>query len=733
MKSKIFRILLPTSAIIAALLFAACGSAAEAPAPAAPAPAAPAPAAPAPAAPAPAAPAPAAPAPAAPAPAAPAPGEPAIGASLIGTLEGPVVITDESQYPTSFSEAPQFAALVTAGSLPPVEERIGSDPLVVQPVHETGEYGGIWRRGFSGPGDKWNGYRCCSGTDSVLFWDFTGNTPVPNIAKSWESDASGKVFTIHLREGMKWSDGESFNADDFVFWYESMHQNEELVPVPTSYLGTENGRGTVEKIDDTTIKVSFADPYFLFPQVLAGSTHLGGQAHQGLQGRGFYAPRHYLEQFHPDFVGQEAVDAIAEAEGFDNWINLFKFKNDWALNAELPVVSPWKTATPINQSIWVLERNPYSIWVDTDGNQLPYIDKVIMTQFENLEVHNLRAVAGEYDLQARHVDIQKVPVFIENQEKGEYKLYLDPGDYGSDMQIKFNKSFVEDPEIGDLYRTADFRRALSMGIDREQISETFFLGIAPPRSVAPVEGSSCYPGKEYETKWHTHDVAQANQLLDDLGYSAKDANGIRLRKDGNGPLILEITTLGGQFVQYTQIMEAISQQWLDIGIKLDVREIERSLAEQNYRANVHQMAAWNNDGSEHIFTFPGHVFPFDNGSSGGAEIGLWFQTNGEDGMAPPAYLQTVMSNWRKGFGAPDAERTALCQEIWQLLVDNVNNIGVVGPGPASMGVRIAKTDLGNVPSKQYNSPDGKTPGISRPVTFYWMSEENRQPQTLSIE
>ena len=468
MSLKKIGILLPLALVVSVLILAACGTSDE-PEPAAPSQPAPAPAAAVPAVQPTTAPVAAKVAP-------PAPSEPQMGAALIGELEGPTIIDDEGMWPTSFSEAPQFAELVSAGELPPVAERIGNDPLVIKPVHEIGEYGGIWRRGFSGPADKWNGYRCCTGTDHVLYWDYTGSTARPNIVKAWESSADGKTFSLFLRDGMKWSDGHPFTADDFVFWYEHMHNNEELIPVKTSYFQTPSGPGTLEKVDDLTVKITFPDPYYLFIDVLAGATHLGGHAYQGPSARGMFAPAHYMEQFHPAFAGEEEVAKIVEAEELDNWVTLFKQKNDWALNPDLPVVTPWRTVQPITEPTWVLERNPYSIWVDTEGNQLPYIDKVIMTVFENLEVHNLRAVAGEYDMQARHVDIQKVPVFLENEEKGAYKLYLDPGDYGSDMQVKINKSYQDDPEIGDLLRTVDFRRALSLGVDRGQISETFFPG-----------------------------------------------------------------------------------------------------------------------------------------------------------------------------------------------------------------------------------------------------------------
>src|SRR5215510_7559157 len=71
--------------------------------------------------------------------------------SLVGKLEGAEVVTDPARYPKSFKEAPELAELVKAGKLPPVQERIGRDPLVVKPLREVGKYGGTWRRGFTGP------------------------------------------------------------------------------------------------------------------------------------------------------------------------------------------------------------------------------------------------------------------------------------------------------------------------------------------------------------------------------------------------------------------------------------------------------------------------------------------------------------------------------------------------------------------------------------------------------
>ena len=154
------------------------------------------------------------------------------GKSLIGKLEGPEVVTDAAKLPKTSKEAPQLAELVRAGKLPPVAERIGQDPLVIKPLNEVGKYGGTWRGGFTGPADFWNGYRCCSGPDHLLFWDYTGDKVTPNIAKGYEMQDGGRTIVLHLRRGMKWSDGRPFTADDFVFWFEDIYRNKDLVPTP---------------------------------------------------------------------------------------------------------------------------------------------------------------------------------------------------------------------------------------------------------------------------------------------------------------------------------------------------------------------------------------------------------------------------------------------------------------------------------------------------------------------
>jgi len=322
-------------------------------------------------------------------------GEPKLGARLIGKLEGPELVLDPAKWPKKLNDAPMLADLVKAGKLPSVEQRVPQEPMVVKPVHSIGKYGGTWRRGFTGPGDAENGNRIVS-TDKILFWDYTGTKIMPCIARDWRLSDDGRVCTIFLRKGMKWSDGHPFTADDFVFWYEDVYLDKDLQPTPHPDFMVNGKAGTLRKRDEYTVVFEFPEPNFLFVDILAGSTAMGGgQATQQYTGRtmGAYMPAHYIKQFLPKYSSRDEMDKKAKAAGFDGWLSYVKSRWDWRLNPELPTLGPWKTVRPINTPTWVLERNPYYYGVDTAGNQLPYIDRISMGLAENLEVLNLGLVS----------------------------------------------------------------------------------------------------------------------------------------------------------------------------------------------------------------------------------------------------------------------------------------------------------------------------------------------------
>lgn len=650
--------------------------------------------------------------------------EPALGSQYIGKLEGYEVLADAVR-PATLQEAPMLAELVKAGTLPPVEQRVPDEPCVTKPLNEIGKYGGTWRRGFTGASDGENGNRMVA-VDKWIFWDYTGTKVIPSLAKAWKISDDGKTTTIYLRKGLKWSDGAPYSADDCMFWFEDMYSDPALVPTPDRAMAPGGKPGKMVKVDDLTIEFQFENPYWLFELVLAGDMLPGrGQAvgQFGPYYYGGYAPRHYLSQFLPKYTDQAKLDADAKAANYTDWKARFQVLKDWERNPDLPGVQPWKlvAGADITTPLWAVERNPYYWEVDTAGNQLPYIDRVQWTLGENTEVINLRAIAGEYDQQERHLAVANLPVFIENQQKGNYTVHIDPGTNGGDANLYFNFSFDADPEVKKWILNKDFRRALSMATDRAQINEAFFLGLGTEGSAIPAPNMPEYPGDEWRTKWHTLDIDQANALLDKIGLDKKDASGMRLRTDGQGILRIEVNTTNS-FVNYSKIAEMIAPQWKKIGITLDIKDMERSTWEQNRNANAQQIAMWSNGGTELIYLYPIHALPVQENSQVGPLIARWYGTGGTDGVAPTdPDLQKCMDLYTEAQTKPLEERNRLAQEVWKTYVDSVLAIGTVGLSPAFLGMRVTSNKLGNIPGRHINAQHMRTPTSSRPTTIFFKS------------
>ena len=607
-------------------------------------------------------------------------------------------------------------------SRPPVASRVPSEPMVIKPVESVGKYGGTWRRAFIGPSDGENGNRIMA-SDKLLFWDFTGSKIVPCVAKGHEISADGKITTLFLRKGMKWSDGHPFTADDFVFWYEDMYLNKDIVPGPIADMSAGGKPGKLVKIDETTVQFVFENPYFLFPSMLAGDTLIGGgQATRQSNGNSYagYAPAHYLKQFMPKYSSEAEANKKAKDAGYESWVRLLHVRKDWELNPELPTLGPWKTVTPINTPTWSMERNPFYYAVDTAGNQLPYLDKVVMTLAENIEVVNLKAMAGELDLQERHIDLQKLPVILDNRDRGKYDVHLDLAFNGADTTLHVNMDFRGDDVIGKLLGTADFRRALSMGIDRDQLNETFWLGLATPGSSAPAESMPENPGPEWRKKWSTLDVAAANKLLDGLGLTKKDSEGYRLRPDNGKRVVIELLAVKA-FMDWPKHAEMIAQHWRKIGIYGDVKEAERGLAFGRLLKSDHHIFVWTNGGTELLYLYSSWALPTDVASGAyGIEHAKWYASNGTQGTKPtdPKMLE-ALELFRSAASKQEGERNKIAQEIWKIMVDQQFTIGTCGQSPALMGVRMASRRLGNIPGRTCIAQHCRTPGSSRPETWFY--------------
>lgn len=633
--------------------------------------------------------------------------------------EGPRAILDTSRIPPQFKEPPMLARAVASGRLPPVRNRIGRDPLVIEPLHRIGRYGGTLHRAINGPNDIAGVVRFASGPDSLLYWDHLWTTPRPNIARDFELSSDGRVVTLFLRRGMRWSDGALFTADDVLFWYEDLYLDRRVVPAPSESLRVGGEDVLVRKVDAQTVQFVAPRPFPLLIELLASFTDIGGPGFYGREAMGGFAPRHYLSRFHPKYRSEDAIDREAREAGLTNWSIYLKKRFDWTFNPELPVVAPWRVTAPINSRNFAMERNPYSVWVDTEGNQLPYIDRISHVLCSGPEAVNFKAAAGQLDFQSRHLLVSNVPFLLANRERSDCDVYLNPS-RDTDLGIRINLSYRLDAEIGDLLGDMRFRRALSLGIDRSEINETFMLGLGIPSASVPTPESRYYPGIEWAGRWAGHDIVTANRLLDEMGLSARDEEGFRLRRDRPDRLRLTCQAFVAHF-DFPAVAEMVREHWERIGIDLDTEIVDPTLAIQQSMAGELQLSL-QLSGAADPFMNPEYLFPYTPlgvGGASGVEYARWFQTDGNAGERPPDEIVDVMELWRAARLQGTERRTAMGRELIRRHVDNVFSIGLVSGGFTYHGVHIRKHDLGNVPRRVVNSQVVRSPANSLPMTFFF--------------
>ncbi len=316
--------------------------------------------------------------------------------------------------------------------------------------------------------------------------------------------------------------------------------------------------------------------------------------------------------------------------------------------------------------------------------------------------------------------IQMLPVYLENAQKGNFTMRLDPGDYGAEVQLYVNQSFDADPEIAKWITNRDFRRALSMGIDRDQLNESFWLGTGTPGSPVVDESHPHNPGPEWRTKWSTLDRKQANELLDKVGLTQKDAEGYRLRTDNGQRLRIVMTTIQAAWMDQTAVCEMIAQHWRQIGIHGEAKELERSLMERQTQNNELMISVRDASTAGSLLTVPTAVIPANPTSGLGPEFGKWYASNGQSGREPqdPA-IRKVFELYRSLAGLPREERDKGAQEIWRIAIDEQWGIGTVGLAAANLGVRLVKNTMGNVPERLSQVRAARHPGATHPATYFF--------------
>ncbi len=596
-----------------------------------------------------------------------------------------------------------LAELVQQGQLPPVEQRLPKNPVVLDGIDGAGNYGGTIRRGYSGVSDYFGPNKV---QQVSLVWYNEDLTIRPDLAESWEVSEDAKTWTFKLREGLKWSDGKDFTTDDFKWWYDNVLNNEKLTNLPsTSYAswvtGKERTLMQAQFPDKLTAVFTFADPNPLF-------------IYNVTRGQPF-VPAEYMKQFHIDFTDQAKVEAAGQAAGFDTWDQFFDDRNR-PLIGERPSVGIWVQDNNFGDQLFVMQRNPYFAQVDSAGNQLPYVDKVTHLIFEAPDAFSSRILAGEVDYQARHLSIGNFTLYKESESQGDYRVLL----LVAAQHVAFQPNHTtKNEKLREFFQNRDVRIALSHAVNRQELNDLIFSGTATPRQYSPLEESPQFYEK-LSNAYIEYDVAKANQLLDAAGYNQKDAQGFRLWKDGSGPISFTIESIYQTGDPFEDAAQAVVKYFGDVGVQSAYKAVERSLYTQRFTANEIEAGFWGGDRTLLPLTAPIIFIGTQPDRPWCPAWGFW-RTNPNDPNAeePPQdhWIRTIWATWDQLAVEPDEQkRNQLFSQILDIWAEELPMIGMLGQLPQPL---IAKNGLKSVKDGIPWDDPTKDEQFINPQTFYW--------------
>jgi peptide/nickel transport system substrate-binding protein len=448
----------------------------------------------------------------------------------------------------SFTEAPILAERVIRGQLPPVAERLPENPLVVVPLKEIGSYGGTIRRALTGDVVQYVGINKTLSESLMGYERPLANSIQLNLAESYEYLDEGLTAVFRIRKGVKWSDGAPYTVDDILFWYEDMTMDEQarnnILP-PSVYI-VDGKPMQMEKVDDHTLRVTASKPMGRILNALASDYSA--------------YPKHILSRFHPRYNPEATYEAFR-----DSTTNAKRI-----LKPGLPRISAWVPTHWDRGQRVVYERNPYYWKVDTEGNQLPYADRIVFTVIQDPQVILLKFINGEIDLFGRYSQTNMYPTLRAEEARGNYELRQSPSDYGPAFYFNFD---APRPALREAFRDIQVRIALSHAMNREELSQIVYHGLLEPGgySFGP---SNAFYSREDHMKYTAYAPEKARVLLDNAGYRDADGDGYRELKDGSR---FEFTVDAVAPSIGVDICELVAEQWREIGIKADLNASLRDI------------------------------------------------------------------------------------------------------------------------------------------------------------
>lgn len=620
--------------------------------------------------------------------------------------------------PADGMEAPTLAERVANGELPPVSERLPVSPKVVEPVERPGTYGGTWRAALVGGQDNaWLSRTL--GYDFLMRWSPDWSGVEPNVAESVDANEDATEFVFHLREGMKWSDGEPFTADDLVFWYEDILVNEEYRAAHPIESWLQDGEGdppVVEKIDDYTVAFHYEAPHGLFLQHLA--TPSGDEPSR--------YPMHYCSQFHPDY-NTENLDELIEEAGATGWVNLMElqcggvqgtpYEAIWQ-NPDLPTLLAWDIVNAYGEGTQlVAERNPYYWKVDSEGRQLPYIDRLVYDILEDREVLLLNVLNGEIDMMSRHFNTNdNKAVISDSREDGDYDFF-ETINSGNSNGFMFNLNH-QDERLRAIFQDKNFRIAMSHAINREEIIDVLFIGQGEPMNNAMSKDSTELYDEEMYTMYTEYDPELAAEYLAEAGITEKGDDGFYLGPDGE-PFSFAVQTT--EAFAHSDRAEMVVNQWRELGIDARLNVVDRSLLYTRKDTNDFDVHVWGAGGGPDILLDPRHFLPVHSESAYAMAWYNWYvNPSGEGAMVPPeeppepVKRQMELYDQIKATGDQELQME-LMREILEISKEQFYVIGISSSPP---GYGIVKSNFHNVPESMPGSWQYPTPAPTNPEQYF---------------
>lgn len=578
-------------------------------------------------------------------------------------------------------EAPMLSDLVKSGKLPQLAKRLPRRPFVLTPFDGPGPYGGTLRRTALSQDDKVN----LTTLTALAEWDPVRARPIPGLAEKWEVSEDSRTYTFHLREGLRWSDGHPYTTDDVLFAVQHVFANTTLWPAFPSWLAANGEPPRVERVDATTIRFRFAAPMALLLEFLP------------FQGNALNTPAHYLQQFHPDFVGDDA-NATAKDHGFQSWDQYYVEVSDFWRNSDLPVLYPWRVTTPFTASSGraTFERNPYYYKTDNQGRQLPYVDRITYDVLDQ-EASVLRAAAGEIDLQSRNIGFRNASMLVRNAQAHDYRvLHWHPD---APWIAMFMNQSAKDPAIRQLMQNLDFRAALSHAVDRDEMNQTLYVGLGGTEEPV-VLPQDRFAINDVGQRFTSYDEETANRLLDKVGLDHRDDDGMRLRPDGQ-QLELVISTFPSELgVPSVDAFEMVTRYWKRVGVNTHVKNLERSLWVERAINGDLDIPGYSPVG--YLWEIdPSEFLPVANTCYWAPLYGSWYASGGSEGERPPAPIARLQRLYDELKAEPDPKRQlAIGRELVRARDENVWVIGTVSTPFLPV---VANSDLMNVRTEAIDS------------------------------